>query len=265
MPYLTRFDLSCESLDLYFVDQFPHLTPEAKDALPKDVIFKLFRKGGAFNSNSTSKLGFLAKLYILWRALNKRFWIVIEDEDRGMTPGQFMELRKAAKERDYSQDQAKTIILSGTLVIGNKELGDSLQYLNDLSAAPSYNYLIKAKNSPKNKVAKATEEREYIIKFLTYWESNKKTIVSQTGLNIPEIYVLMTLFSGKEVPSSSIYQQTFKRAYQSSPTKIKTAFGTLQQRGYVQKYGVSKKAILKITSLGKDVLIGIINKYAVNC
>lgn len=265
MPHLTRFDLSSESLDLYFVDQFPHLTPEAKDALPKDVIFKLFRKGGAFNSNSTSKLGFLAKLYILWRALNKRFWIVIEDEDRGMTPGQFMELRKVAKERDYSMDQAKTIVLSGTLVLANKELGECLQYLNSLSSSPAYNYLIKTKNSPKNKVAKSTEEKEYIARFLTFWEKNKKNMVSQTGLNMPEIYVLLLLFPGDEVIASSIYQKTFRRAYQSSSGKIKLAFGTLQQRGYIRKYGFIKGAKMQITPMGKDVIVGILNKYAINC
>lgn len=265
MPQKTLFDLSSESLDLYFADQIPHLTPEAKDGLPRDIVFKLFRRGGDFNSKSTSKLNFLAKLYVLWRALNKRWWIVIEDENRGLTPGQFMELRKVAKERDYSMDQAQTIVLSGTLVLGTPELCQTLSYLNRLSTAPSYNYLVKSKNPAKNHVAESEKQAQYIVRFLIHWEGSKKNMVAQTGLNIPEVLVLLALYHGKEVQGATLYHGLYKRAYQSSPTKIKAAFRSLQNRGYINKFGATSDAMLQITALGKDVLRGILDKYAINC
>lgn len=261
----TLFDIDCEALDIFFAHEIEKISPTAKSELPRDVAFKLFRGGGKLNTKSTSRLGFIAKLYVLWKALNKRWWIVIEDEERGMTPGQFMELRKAYRKRDYSIDQAKSLILSGSLVLANKELGDTLTYLNGLSSSGAYNYLLKGKNAPKNKTSGESKEREYVAKFLANYDAQKKGIVSHTGLTIPEFYVLLILFDGKEVPSSYIYKDKFRRAYQSAPSKIKLAFRTLQNKGYIVKYGVIRGAKLQITSSGKEILNGIFDKYILNC
>lgn len=260
----TRIDLSCENFDLYFADQIPNLTPEAKDGLPKDIIFKLFRRGGVFNSKSTSKLNFITKLYVLLKSLKKRWYIVVEDEDRGMRLQDFNDLPRLIKERDYNVSDAEDLRTSGGFILAGRELSNAFAYLNYLSVSPAYNYLLRAKNTPRNKVDQSDQEMCYLSKFLINWEAQKKTMVSQTGLNIPEILVLMLLYPGLEVSSSSIYQTVLKRAYQSSPTKIKIAFGTLQKRGYINKFGFVKGVKLQITATGRDVLRGIINKYAIN-
>lgn len=265
MSQKTLFDIDCEQMDLYFAHEIEKISPMAKSELPKDVSFKMFRGGGKFRSSSTSRLGFLAKLYILWKALNKRWWIVIEDEQSGITPGQFMELRKAYKKRDYGPEQASVLKSSGSLVLANKELGDTLTYLNRLSASGAYNYLMKDKNAPKSKTAEDNKERVYVARFLGNYEANKKGIASSAGLLMPELYVLLTLFDGKDVPTSSIYKEKFKRAYQSSPNKIKMAFSTLQARGLVVKTGVIRGATLQITSSGKALLNDILEKFVLNC
>jgi len=257
----TRFDIDCENLDAYFANEMPNLTPEAKDVLPRDVIFKLFRKGGSFNSNSTSKLGFIAKLYILCRCLRKRWYIVIEDEGNGIHLAQFNDIPRLVKERDISIPNAKALTVSGGFILGDREVCDTFSYLNRLSASKPYNYLIKAKNAPKNKVAEADKHDIYIVRFLVNWEGCKKTIVSQTGMNMPEILVLLALFDGEEMPGSRLYHELFKRAYQSSPAKIKSAFGLLQQRGYIKKYGILRGAKMQITAIGRDVVKGILHKY----
>ena len=264
MPSKTIFDIDCENLDLFFAHEIEKISPTAKSELPKDVAFKLFRGGGKFNTKSTSKLGFIAKLYILWKALNKRWWIVIEDEVNGMTPGQFMELRKAYKKRDYSPEQSNILKSSGSLILADKELGESLTYLNRLSASGAYNYVMKGKNAPKSKTTEDDKERAYIAKFLAAYEGQKKNIVSNTGLLIPEFYVLLLLFDGKDVPTSFIYREKFRRAYQSSPNKIKMAFSTLQARGLVTKTGVIRGATLQITSSGKELLNSVLEKYVLN-
>lgn len=261
----TLFDIDCEPLDLYFSHEMEKISPTAKAELPRDVAFKMFRGGGKFRTNSTSRLGFLAKLYILWKALNKRWWIFIEDEENGMTTGQFLELRKAYKKKDYSPDQANVLKSSGTMVLASKELGDTLTYLNRLSASGSYNYVMKGKNTPKNKTAEDAGQRAYIVKFIGNYEANKKNIISAGGLTMPEFYVLLTIFDGKDVLMSFISKEKFKRAYQSSTSKIKTAFGTLQARGLVVKTGVSRGATLQITSSGKELLNGILENFVLNC
>src|SRR6266404_3362279 len=112
----SKFEVLSENFDLFFANELDKITPDAKDLLPSDVVFKLFRKGGEVNAKGTSRLSFIAK-----------------------------------------------------------------------------------------------------------------------------IYVLFLLYPGKEIQSSSIYHETFKRAYQSSPNKIKAAFSTLQQRKFIEKYGTTKK------------------------
>ena len=265
MPNKTIFDIDCEPLDLHFVHEMEKISITAKSELPKDVAFKMFRGGGKFRTQSTSRLGFLAKLYILWKALNKRWWIMIEDEDNGMTTGQFLELRKAYKKKDYSPEQANILKSTGTLVLASKELGDNMTYLNRLSASGAYNYVMKGKNAPKSKTTEDDKERSYIAKFLAGYEGQKKNIVSNTGLLIPEFYVLLLLFDGKDVPTSFIYREKFRRAYQSSPNKIKMAFSTLQARGLVTKNGVIRGATLQITSSGKELLNSVLEKYILNC
>ena len=261
----TRFDVDCEALDLFFAHEIDKISPAAKADLPKDVAFKMFRGGGKFRTQSTSRLGFLAKLYVLWRALNKRWWIVIEDEENGMTPGQFMELRKAHKRRDYGVDKAQTIMLSGTVVFSNKELSECCAYLNRLSSSPAYNYLIKGKNYMPSPTENRNKEMAYICRFLVEYEKNKKSWVSAYGISIPEWLVLIYLYHGKEIVGSPIYKEVYRRAYQSSPRKLQSCFTTLQAKKYIQKSGINKGAMLSITPLGKDTVDSILTKYALNC
>jgi hypothetical protein len=261
----TRFDIDCENFDLYFAKQIPAIAPEVKQTLPKDVLFKLFRKGGEFNAKSTSKLGFLAKLFILWKCLNKRWWIVVEDEHKGMSIEQFFEHKKDIKKREYGITKAEGLASTGCFVLASKELGDCFEYLNRLSVSPAYNYISKAKNKIPNKTAEWNEQMKYILRFITCYEGGKKSWSSSNQLSIPEWYVLAALFHGKDVPGSILYQETFKRAYQSSPNKIKRSFSTLQSRGYIEKTGLTRGATLRITSLGKSVVVSILEKYAINC
>lgn len=260
----TRIELESENFDRYFADQIPKITPESKDGIPRDIMFKMFRRGGDFNSNSTSKLNFITKLYILLRCLKKRWYIIVEDADRGMRLQDFNDLSRLIEEREYSVADAEDLKMSGGFVLGANDLINGFSYLNRLSSSPAYNYILSSKNAPKNKATESDKKDQYLVKFLINYESVKKLIVSQTGLNMPELYVLMALYHGNESVGATFYNELFKRAYQSSPAKIKLAFGSLQQRGYIHKYGVTRGAKLQITPLGKDVIRGILDKYLLN-
>lgn len=261
----TRFDIESENLDLYFASIVPTLTGPQKEKLPRDVSFKLFRKGGEYNTTSSSKLGFIARLVILWKCLRKRIFIVVEDDETGLSLEDYVKLRDAIKKQDVSTERASGWIASGTFITGSKELCDTFSYLNLLSASPAYNYLLRSKNKIPNKTAEWKTQMAYITKFLVYYESNKKKWVSEIGLQPQEWYVLLCLYPGNEVVSSSIYKETFRYAYQSSRGKIKAAFSTLQIRGYVTKTGHIKGAKLKITPMGTDIVSKILSNYALNC
>lgn len=260
----SKFEVLSENFDLFFANELEKITPDAKDLLPSDVVFKLFRKGGEVNAKGTSRLSFIAKLYILIKCLRKRFYIVVEDDVSGIKLSQFNDIPRLIKERDLSVPNAKDLSVSGGFLLGSAEVMTAYSYLNNLSASPAYNYISKAKNSVSNGATQEDKAAIAVTKMLIGYESNKKDLVSKTGLNMPEIYVLLLLYPGKEIQSSSIYHETFKRAYQSSPNKIKAAFSTLQQRKFIEKYGTTKKVSLKITPLGRDLVRGILDKYVLN-
>lgn len=267
MKTKTTFDICVDNLDLYFANQLCSITPQAKEALPKDVQFKLFRKGGEVDSNSTSKLSFLAKLYVLWKALRKNIFVIVEGDDgNGLTVEEFVALKQAIKVRDYGVDRNNEYVIpQATFVTGSKDLMDSMAYLNNLSTSPAYKYLLKSKNHTPNKVEHSKEASEYICRFLSHYEANRKSIGFQSGLNISEWMILIALYHGKEVESNSVWKTKYKYSFNSSKTKIKLAVGSLQQKGFIVKYGTTFRAKLQITALGTSTCNEVLQKYCVNC
>jgi hypothetical protein len=156
------------------------------------------------------------------------------------------------------------IMMYGTVVFANKELSECCAYLNRLSSSPAYNYLIKGKNNIPCPTAERNKEMAYICRFLVEYEKNKKTWVAAYGISIPEWLVLIYLYHGKEIIGSPIYKEVYRRAYQSSPTKLRGCFSTLQNKKFIQKTGTGKGAMMSITPLGKDTVDGILTRYALN-
>jgi len=250
----TRFGLDVENFNLYFEKIVPLISQPAKEALPKDVLSRLKR----------GRLSFLGKLWVLWRCLNKRWWIVVEEENGGLSVEDFVGLREAIKRRDYGVPRAEGLISSGTFVTASKELADSFDYLNRLSTSGAYNYLQRSRNKISNRTQERKEQLEFICRFLAHYESVKKKIVSHTSLNMSEIFVLLYYYNGKEMPGSILYKEYFKSAYQSSPTRIKSAFGSLQNLRYLQKIGSTKGATFVMTPLGRDVVNTLLSKYVLS-
>lgn len=251
----TRFGIECENFDLFFDQQATSISQPAKESLPKDVLFKLRKK----------RLPFFGKLYLLWRHLKKRVYVVVEDEENGLTVEQFLELRKAIKARDLGVPKAEGFISTGTFITASKELSDTFDYLNRLSTSPAYNYLLRSKNKTKSKVADRKAQLAYICRFISNYEASKKTIVAQTRLSIPEWYVLLFFYSGAETSGAYLYKEYYKSAYQSKSTRIKEALGTLQMNGYLRKTGNTSNAVFSITPIGIDLVNSILSKYIVNC
>jgi len=267
MPEKTTFNISVENFDLYFDQQLSSITPQAKEGLPKDVAFKIFRKGGIVNSNSTSKLSFLAKLFILWKALRKNIFIVVEGDDvNGLSVQEFEDLKRAIRLRDYGVDRNnKYVIPQATFVTGGKELMETLAYLNNLSTSPAYKYLLRGKNPVPNKVEQNKIATSYICRFLSHYEANRKKIGVDSGINISEWLVLINIYHGNEVESGRIWREVYRYSFNSSKTKIKVAFGTLQNRGYIIKHGASRGTKIQITPYGTSTVNSILEKYCVNC
>lgn len=251
----TRFGLDVENFNLYFEKLVPLISQPAKEAIPKDVLFKMRR----------NKLSFFGKLWVLFRCLRKRIWIVVEEEEGGLSVEEFVELREAIKRRDYGVPKAEGLISSGTFITASKELGDTFDYLNRLSTSGAYNFIQRAKNKIQSKTAERNEQMEFICRFLVHYESNRKRIVLNTKIEMAEWLVLIYLYNGKEMQGSPIWKEVYKYSYNSSQTKIKVAYGTLQNRNYIEKIGVGKFTKFKITPLGRAAINEVMDKFVLNC
>jgi len=254
-----KFDIDNENFSHYFAKESALMSERQRELLPKELYFKLFKRGGTFDTTSTNKLSFLAKIFILIKALRKRVIILVEDE-KGMDVEEFFKYKDLLKKREYTISNSEEIIEDAVFILANKEIVDTYSLMNNLSVSPAYAYLTKAKNAQKNKVAEYKKQMDYICGWLVNYESNRKKIAMNMGLNMSEWFVLIALYNGNEVLGSSLYNQIYRYTFNSSKTKIKVAFGTLQNKQYIQKVGVSRGAKMRITALGIDKATEILNK-----
>lgn len=265
MPDKTILDIQSENFSAYFSQSVELMTPQQKESLPKDILHKLFRNGAGVNLKNTSKLNFISKVFVLWKAIRKRWFIVVESEDgEGMTNEQFITFSNSIKAQDYTVDRSRELVSTGVFVTGSKELCDTFQYLNRLCNSPAYNYVTKIKNSPESKVEQNTARTQYLLRWLISYEQAKKKINNQKRLTPPEMYVLIGLFAYGSQPGKKLYAETFKYCYQSSMNKMKVALCTLQTKGLVVKDGDKSTSKFSISSLGIDAVNEAMTKYWVN-
>jgi hypothetical protein len=244
-------DIQSDNMDLYFAREVMAMTETQRREIPSNMLFKIFDQRGQFKHAGASKLSFVDKLMILQRGLRKSVFIVIEDEF-GESVQEFLQLRKELRTRKFNPEQIEH--MNGTFVPGGYELINTLALMSDVSRSPMYNYLNKIKNIPRNRVDEWVDQMVYITKFIVRFEGNKKKWMAETGLNIQEFLILISLYDGETVPSVNMVRETYKNSLYMGSTRMKSAFGTLQTKKLVVKYGVSKGAKMRITPTGKDII-----------
>lgn len=262
--YRSTFNIETDNFELYFEKQLATITEAGKEAIPKDLM-GIFRHDGTLHHGKIRKLDFQAKLWILWRCLKKRVFVVVENEETGIELEEFTELRKAIKRRDLGEKKAEGLATQATFVTGSRDLCDMFSYLRQLSASPAYNYLNKYKNFKPTKTGQHLKEMDYIARFIRHYEGQKKKWNTEKNISMPEWYILIFLYDKEYALGSQIYHDAFKRAYQSSPRRIKTAFGSLQSRGLILKHGKNSGARMQITPMGRELVNSILATYILNC
>jgi len=255
------FDISTDNFEFYFENQLRDITDAQKELIPPDLLHKALLRGGGVDEKSTRKMPFLAKLFLLFKVFKKRCIIIIEDEEKGLTEDQFLALKKKTIKHDFGEKNAGRLITHSMFVLGNKDLCDTYHRLSLLSASPAYNYLVAAKNKDYTKPGQWLAAINYVNRFLSHYEANRKRISLHTGLNMPEWLILIHLYNGNLIPSSSIYKEWYKHSFNASSTKFKSSFGTLQALRYIEKVGATKSAKIRITALGKDKVNEILKKH----
>lgn len=261
---IPKFDIQSDNFELFFEAQMNGMADYQRERIPTEIRAKVFKPSGKINSRSIRKLNFLGKLWILFKALKKRVWILIENEETGLTIEEFVELGKAVRIRDMGQKRAESLKASGTFCTASKELGDTLDYLNGLSVGPMYNYLMKYRNFEGTGTARNFEEKVAIIRMIRYYEANKRVWSWGGRLNLQEWYALTYLYDKEWVNGSQIHSGFYKNAYYGSYTLMRRVYSSLLSKSFIQKQGYRSGAVYRITPLGRDAVDSILKQYAIN-
>lgn len=262
---VTTFDLENENFNYFFHKLSALMVESQREVLPKDLYFKLFKRGGDYDSKSSNKISFLGKIFILIKALRKRMIIIVEDEKEGMSIEEFFKYKDLVPKRNYSTQAAVDLIDESVFVLGSKELVDTYSYLNHLSTSPAYNYLIKAKNVDASSKSEEEYSRTiYICRFLQNYESVRKKITMTTGITMSEWLILISCYDGNELHPANLYNHIFRHSYNSSRTKLKVAYGTLYNKALIDRIGYGRFMKIRITALGKDKVNEILKNLVVN-
>lgn len=261
-----KFDISSQNFDNFFAIHVAGIGEKEREMLPRELNFKIFKKGHRPDAKGLTKLSFLSKIFILVKALRKRMVILVEDEN-GLGQEEYFEYMKlaGAKKQELTLFAGEKLVTDAIFVLAKKEVMDTYCYMNELSASKPYNYLSKGKNLQLNKTTRDLKERMYITQFLSYYESNRKRLTINTGVNFSEWMVLIYLYGKDYTPSVTIHKDWYRYSFNSSATKLKQAVKSLQNRGYIEKIGSTFKLQIRITTIGKKKCDELVAKYVVNC
>ncbi len=264
MAAKTKFDIQSENFDIFFLSTIEKMTEAQRSLLPKDLQYKIFKSSGKLDLKNTNTLNFLSKAYVLWKAMGVEFTIVARGKkEEGADPEEFLKFTKLITDRENCQNEIGTLLTNAVFVLGNKDLADTVSFLNSKSTSPAYKVMTKAKNTPSSKVSAYKNQVEYLCRFIVNYEGIKKRIVMEKGLTMPEWYVLMCLYGGGETHSSTLHKEILRYAYNSSNTQIISAFSMLENKGMLVKIGPKSTMKLKITHLGTDLVNQIMEKYII--
>lgn len=260
-----KLDIVSENFDQFFHKTCSNMSPEERAGIPIDIFRRLFNKNGKeMTLRTMERTGFLAKILILVKALKRRVFILVEgsESEGAMNIKDFVNYRAAAKEKDFGESKARELVTHGHFVVGDKELIDSMAYLNMLSAGPAYHFLTKLKNGKRGSFTEWQDQRGYVTKFILNYESNKKKWLKQFDISMSEFLVLMYGYKGNNFVGSEMYNGALVHAHYSSGADIRHALSSLRHRNYISKEGVSSNASFRITPLGKHLVDEILDMYA---
>ena len=247
-----------ENFDLYFGAAIDELPKAQRADMPLNVYKSLYNRTGI---RQLDKIPFFRKWFVLSKTLNKKTFIIIEDNDNGLTPEQFFKFKEGEKNKKSNPFEDGDNI---SFCLGDRDLINWLCYLNIISQSPAYTYFLKLKNAHKNRFPSFQKEIHFLISMLLQYEGSKAKIAKEHNIGMPELYALYYLYGGEKKHYVHLYRTILKNAYGCSRRSMITAFKFLTDMKYVEKTEGRGAAItFRITALGTQVVNEIIKSYVI--
>lgn len=256
-----KVDIQSQNFDYYFARQAELIPMPDRELLPPGFNQVLYNSTGSVKLRHLRKFNLMERLFILWKAAKKNFYIVIYDESRGMSIEDFIQWTRQMRDNDTSREAADPLAESGHFILAGRQLAETFNYLNRVGHSPAMNYVTKLKEKMIHPQADFSRELRGLVMMLTAWESRKREWQNKFGINVPELYILMALYVKGEIKGSLIYKDIFRRAQMSSPSRIKECLLSSREKGLIIKGGITKNSTYRLTPLGADIVNKIIMTY----
>jgi len=256
-----RIELQNEAFDLYFAASAGNLTERQREALPLPVYRSLFLKNQKFKLTSIS---FLRKLYVLLKALNKRFFLIVEDEENGVSPEAFMAIVEAEKNKERVPDTPWENSINYSFCLADKSLVDWLSFLSGICENPAYSYAQKLKVENLKSFPRYKEELKYLLAMFIRYEMGKKKIEKNKGVSVSEFYLLMHLYDGAWKGLATFYKELFMQIPGCSRRTMTDAIRKMLIEKTVEKKGNSRLLQYRITPYGTQFINEVMNKYVLS-
>ncbi len=255
-----KCDFRVENFDRFFEYKVKNSTTEQRERLPFSIGQRLFRKDGTL---TTSRLNFLQQLYILSQGIDSEIFLLVKNKDTGLGVVEFEKFQKNIKQRKYTQDESDDYFGKGIMVLAGKDVIDWMSHINGVSLSAPYNFALRMANTRDQKMPAHEKELVYFAKMISTYEGNKKRIIKDRQLSMPEWYILLYLCDGKERSATNVYEEVYAGALNASRAPILASFKKLVMRGYIQIFGKGKATTYSITPIGKAEIKTVIKKYII--
>jgi predicted transcriptional regulator len=256
-------DIYNENFNHYFTEKLNGLTPEQKDKLPNELLYKIFKRG---NEASAEALNFNEKTWILSVVFERNVTILIDD-DEGLDTKDFVTAIKAQRGKKTNGELLEDLRVHSAFALGNKELMTSMMYIAHVSCSSVYQ-LVKqnvpnADHARNKKFMEAKTAFNKTLGMLKHYEANTRRITMNYGLTMPEWYALIN-FAIAEGYAKDFYNRDFKYSYNSNTRNLHKGLKSIALKGYISAKKVGIKDRYTITAKGMELLGRIFSNILLN-
>lgn len=234
--------------------------------VPTELMIKAFKKG----KPNAAGLRMGEKMYLLSVVFGRRVHIVVSggENDKDLVSQEMLKAAlKASKGKKPILEFAEEMFAVGGFVLGDKNVIESMAFMNLVSVTDIYKQVIPAvRRVPREKQTSFEEHRKALrtlVKMFMNYEANKKRISLDFKFATPEWYAMLYFFDG-ERKGTEFYNETFRYAHAASRTNMQIALKRLTDDGYLIARGHTHKRVYSLSSKGEKAVLDIFQRLVIN-
>lgn len=257
----TEFDLQVENFNGYFEFLVKGMSEEQRNKIPENLKKKLISQtNGKIRPN---KLKYLEQLFIIERALGRHTYTVIESGvgEEAMSVDHYRKYIEQAKTNNTLNSEVTIMMNDGAFVLGGRDLMRWMFHLNDVCVSGAYNYALKLRNIKPENLFKERKSLLYFIKMLLAYEGNKRKIIRDYSISMADFFCLLYFYDADNKKASPLYEEILASAIGINKFTIIKALKSINDKKYIERYGVGQNTNYSITSFGINIVNDILVKY----